>query len=158
MKVISVLLLSASFAISAVGEVWAASHTFSLTITAAQAEVKSGSQPTVNTTLTNLSNRVVTIEFNTPLCDYAVEVRNSAGNLAPDTELKRESDCAKHATGRDIIAPLRPHDSQKDTIPVSAFSDMSQPGKYSVQVMWKAPKEFGGVVVKSNTITITVTE
>ena len=91
MKVISVLLLSTSFAISAVGEVWAASHTFSLTITAAQAEVKSGSQPTVNTTLTNLSNRVVTIEFNTPLCDYAVEVRNSAGNLAPDTELKRES-------------------------------------------------------------------
>jgi len=151
-KILSALLLLAT------GLAQSRQAPFSLTITAAQAEVKSGSQPTVNTTLTNLSNRVVTIEFNTPLCDYAVEVRNSAGNLAPDTELKRESDCAKHATGRDIIAPLRPHDSQKDTIPVSAFSDMSQPGKYSVQVMWKAPKEFGGVVVKSNTITITVTE
>jgi hypothetical protein len=158
LKPILVLLLSTSFVISAVAGVCAASRTFSLTITAAQAEVKSGSEPTVNTTLTNLSNRVATLEFTNPLCDYVVEVRDSSGNLAPDTEVKRESDCASHAAGRDIIVQLRPHESHKDTIPLSMFSDMSKPGKYSVQIMSKSPKEFGGVAAKSNTITVTVTE
>jgi hypothetical protein len=108
-------------------------------------------------TLRNNSNRTITLELTSPLCDYAVEVRDSTGNLAPDTEVKRESDCASHAAGRDIIVQLRPHESHKDTIPLSMFSDMSKPGKYSVQIMSKPPKEFGGVVAKSNTITVTVT-
>jgi len=154
------LLLSTSFAISAVGEVWAASHTFSLTITAARAEVKSGSEPTVITTLTNLSNRVATLEFTSPLCDYVVEVRDSTGKLAPDTNDKPAPFCAggMKISGRDIITQLKPNDSWKDNIPVSLSSDMSRPGRYSVQVMWKPPKEFGGALVKSNTITVTVTE
>jgi|ERR1700688_2050871 len=131
---------------------------FSLTIVAAETEVKKGSEVRVNLTLTNNSNRGVSLEFASSVCDYAVDVRDAIGKLAPDTELKRESDCSKHSTGRDIIAPLGPHESQQDTIPVSAFSDMSQPGKYSIQVTWKAPKGFGGAVVKSNIITVTVTE
>jgi hypothetical protein len=130
---------------------------FSLTITAEQPETRIGSEARVNATLTNLSAHDVTLEFDTPLCNYGVEVRNSVGTLAADTELKKSSDCANHATGRDVIVTLRPHGSQKDTIPVSALSDMAQPGKYSVQVTWQAPKELGGIVVKSNLITVTVT-
>jgi hypothetical protein len=59
--------------------------------------------------------------------------------------------------GRDIIGQLKPNESIKDVIPVSQLSDMSQPGGYSVQVMWRAPKEFGDLVVKSNAVKITVT-
>jgi hypothetical protein len=57
----------------------------------------------------------------------------------------------------DIILQLKPNESTRRTFPVTMFSDMSQPGEYSVQVMWTAPKEFGGVVMKSNTIKVAVT-
>jgi hypothetical protein len=129
---------------------------FSLTIASTQTEVKGGTEATVSTTLTNTSNRAITLEFRSPLCDYTVEVRDTTGALAPDTDLKRKSDCTNHASGRDVIAPLNPNGSMKDVIPVTALSDMSQPGKYFVQVTWKAPKELGGVLVKSNAIAITV--
>jgi hypothetical protein len=36
------------------------------------------------------------------------------------------------------------------------FSDMSRSGEYSVQVVWREPKELGGVLLKSNTVKITV--
>jgi hypothetical protein len=130
---------------------------FSLTISAERTETKVGSEVKVNTTLTNLSTQAVTLEFTSPLCNYGVEVRNSAGTLAADTELKKSSDCANQVSGRDIIVTLQPHQSQKETIPVSALSDMSQPGKYSAQVTWQTPKELGGMVVKSNVITVAVT-
>jgi hypothetical protein len=58
---------------------------------------------------------------------------------------------------RRIGVSLQPHDFHEEAIPVNAFSDISQPGEYSVRVTWKAPKEFDDAVVKSNTINITVT-
>ncbi len=128
---------------------------FSLTITAAQAEVQRGSEAKISTTITNLSNRIVTLEFKSPLCDYSTEVRDSDGNLVPDTPLKKSLDCANESS-RDIIVSLQPHEFHKDAIPVNALSDISQPGEYSVQVTWRASKELGGVVVKSNTAKITV--
>ena len=61
-------------------------------------------------------------------------------------------------TGRDFIYSLKPDESRKvGEIAVSRLGDMSQPGEYSVQVMRKAPKDFGDVLVKSNAIRITVT-
>jgi hypothetical protein len=131
---------------------------FSITIAAAQTEEKSGSEVRVNLTLKNVSNRNITVELTSPLCDYTVEVRDRAGKVAPDTELKRVQNCESgRVKGRDIIGQLKPNESIKDEIPVSQLSDMSQPGEYSVQVLRRASKEFGEVVVKSNTIKITVT-
>jgi hypothetical protein len=132
---------------------------FSLTITTPHPEVKAGSGVRVDLTLTNNSDRVAEFQFTGSLCDYAaVEVRDSAGNLVPDTEVKSKSDCAhQEITGANGMYRLKPNESKRDTIAVSMFSDMSKPGEYSVQVMWKAPKEFDSVVVKSNTITVTVT-
>ena len=130
-----------------------------VTLTAPETEVKAGSEVSVEVTLTNISNRIVTLELTSPFCDYDVEVRESAGNLAPDTEVKKATDCAhREMTGRHIIVQLRPHESEKESIPVSAFSDMSMPGKYTVTVTWKAPKELGNLAVKSNAVTVTVTE
>jgi hypothetical protein len=158
LKIASVLLLAASCALSAVGRAQPAPPPLTISIRAGRDIASASSTVQLQVTLRNNSNRTITLELTSPLCDYAVEVRDSTGNLAPDTEVKRESDCASHAAGRDIIVQLRPHESHKDTIPLSMFSDMSKPGKYSVQVMWKSPKEFGGGVAKSNTITITVTK
>ena len=130
-----------------------------LTLAAPQPEIKKGSEVRVEVTITNNSNRPITLEITSPLCDYEVEVRDGGGNLAPDTDIKKTTDCANRtATGMNVIAQLRPHESQKDTIPITLFSDMSKPGKYSVQVTWKGPKEIGNVAVKSNKITVTVTE
>jgi uncharacterized membrane protein len=130
---------------------------FSLTIAAVHPEIKAGSEVTVNVTLTNNSNRAAEIRFTSPLCDYVVEVRNIAGELAPDTEVKSKSDCTNRgATGANAIGRLKPNESVRNTIPVTIFSDMSEPGEYSVQFMWKAPKEFGNVTIKSNTVKITV--
>jgi hypothetical protein len=126
-------------------------------ISAGTGSVKIGAEVRAIVTLTNLSDRDMTFQFTSPVCDYAVEVRDSAGELAPDTELRRAADCAKRVTGRNFSKLVKPNESAKDGIDVSRISDMSRPGEYSVQVMRKAPKEFGDVTVKSNTIKITVT-
>jgi hypothetical protein len=134
---------------------------FSLTIAAVQTEVKTGAEVTVSLTLTNTSNRDVTLEFTSPLNDYVAEVRDSNGKLAPDTEFKRKSSDPHgihlKTSGLDMFIHLKPNDFWKDSIPVSLLKDMSKPGEYFVRVTWKAPKEFGDVMVKSNTIKVIVT-
>src|ERR1700691_2882865 len=130
---------------------------FSVTAAAAYSEVRSGEEAYVKVALTNNLTHVVTLEFASPLCDYSMEVRDSAGNLAPDTEAKSKSDCAhRHSTGADGILQLKPYESATNTISVSMFSDMSRLGAYSVQAAWREPKEVGGMLVKSNTVKITV--
>jgi hypothetical protein len=119
-------------------------------------EFKAGAGVRVIVTLTNVSNRDVTLHLTSPMCDYAVEVRDSTGGLARDTEHKRTANCSGRTLGRNVYEIVRPNESAEDVINVSRMSDVSQPGKYLVQVMLKLPEEPGHVVVNSNTITITV--
>jgi hypothetical protein len=119
--------------------------------------VKARTGVLVIVTLTNLSDRDIAFQFTTPMCDYSVEVLDSAGELASDTEQRRSANCANRMTGRNFFKVVKPNESAKDWIDVSRMSDMSVPGEYSVQVIRKAPKEFGDLVVKSNTIKIAVT-
>jgi hypothetical protein len=129
---------------------------FSVTAAAAYSEVKSGEEVYVKVTLTNNLNRVVTLEFASPLCNYAMEVRDSDGNLLPETEVKAKSECPQTDTGAHGFVPVKPNESHTATISVSMFSDISRPGEYSVQVAWREPKELGGVLLKSNTVQFTV--
>ena len=129
---------------------------FSVRAAAAYSEVKSGEEVYVKVTLTNNLNRLVTLEFASPLCDYAMEVRDGDGNLLPETEVKAKSECPQRATGAHGFVPVKPNESLTAAISVSMFSDMSRPGAYSVQVAWKEPKELGGVPLKSNTVQISV--
>jgi hypothetical protein len=128
----------------------------SLNAAAVYSEVRSGEVVYVHVTFTNTSKRVATISFSVPLCDYTVEVRDGAGNLAPDSEAKSKMKCDKENAGAHGIIELKPNESATSTVSVNMFSDLSRPGEYSVQVGWRAPKELGDVVVKSNTVKITV--
>jgi hypothetical protein len=145
------LLLAPAFADS--------SPPFSLTISTPRPEIKAGSEARVDLVLTNNSNRDAHFRLTSFLCDYATEVRDSAGNLVPDTKLKSTLDCGHGISiGRVIIIQLKPREGGlKDVVVANMLSDMSQPGEYFVQVTWKAPKEFDSALVKSNTIKITVT-
>jgi len=149
--------LGTAFVLVITGSAQVPNTAFSITAAAAYSEVRSGEEAYVKVTLTNNLNRVVTLEFASPLCDYSMEVRDSVGKLAPDTEAKSKSDCAHpHSTGADAILQLKPHESATNTISVSMFSDMSRLGQCSVRVAWREPKEVGGMLVKSNTVKITV--
>ena len=119
--------------------------------------VKAGAHVRVVLTLTNLSGRDITLHFTSAMCDYALEVRDSSGALAPDTEEKRGANCANPVTGRNIYRALKPSESTRDALDVGQMSDMSQPGQYSVQVMRASP-ELGGTAAISNAITITVAQ
>lgn len=116
------LFLAAAFAESA--------PPFSLTITVPQPEVKAGSGVKVDVNLTNNSDRVATLQFSGSLCDYAsVEVRDGDGNVVPDTEIESKLDCAHRDTNEFRIERLKPGEFMRETIWVSTFSDMSQPGQ-----------------------------
>ena len=54
-----------------------------------------------------------------------------------------------------VFFPLNPGESLKDSISISKMYDMTKPGKYQVQVQRTDPES--KVIVKSNTIGITVT-
>jgi hypothetical protein len=134
---------------------------FSIAISAPEAAVKRGSQVKVRIKVTDISNREIEFFDTNRYCDYAVEVRDPAGNLAAEGEYKRTLQCP-NGTGRVMgwrkLVRLKPKEFLEDEIFVSSLYNMSQPGKYSVEVMRKAPKELGEVEVRSTRITITVTE
>lgn len=101
----------------------------SITAAAPYSEVKSGEEVYVKVTLTNNLNRVVTLEFAIPLCDYSMEVRDADGNLAPDSEVKSNQKCDERYTGAHGFVQLKPNESATGTISVNMFSDISRPGE-----------------------------
>jgi hypothetical protein len=130
---------------------------FSVVATAPHSEVKSGEEVYLKVRLTNESSRLAVIEFTSPLCDYAVEVRDNAGNLMPDSDAKSKLDCARGDSGSDRIIQLKPSESVTNTISIGMFSYISRPGVYFVQVAWRMPKVLGDTPVRSNSVRITVT-
>jgi hypothetical protein len=142
--------------LTTVGMAQAPKAAVSFTAAAAYSEVKSGEDAYVKVTFTNNLNRVVTLEFASPLCDYSMEVRGADGDLLPDTEAKSKMECPQRDTGAHGFVPLKANESATGTISVNMFSDISRPGEYSVQAAWREPKELGGVMLKSAPIKVTV--
>jgi hypothetical protein len=140
---------------------------FSLTITALQNPVKAGSEVRIEIVVTNISNREITVsrsngEGQAELSGYTAEIRDRKGNLISETkygrELKAEGGTPEAPTvtvTNDILFPLQPGKKLKDMLIVSKLRDTSQPGIYSVQVQRTDPDT--GILVKSNTVTVTVT-
>jgi hypothetical protein len=133
---------------------------YSLTIATEKDTVTSGTPVVVSVTVTNTSNTDITFFDAAPECDYQVEIRDSTGNLVPDTPHKRElAGCKDSPRGRNILVRLKPGESYGNTPPilVSGLGDMAAPQKYTVQFLRKIP-ELSPQSVKSQPLGVTVTE
>jgi hypothetical protein len=95
-----------------------------------------------------------------PAFNCRTEVCDAQDILVPETEhlrKLRKSLKSGFLTTRNVLVTLKPQETCQDPIEVSYLYDVSRPGHYSVQVERDLPLERGQGVVKSNTITATIT-
>lgn len=143
---------------------------FSLTISTPTTTVKSGSEVRINITMSNTSNQKILLfrakgddsgEFNNDL-----QILDDKANSAPVTEYRRRlkgepgrpgphGEPAPPLLSSDIGCSLEPGKSMEEVIVANKLYDLSQPGKYSIQVS-RFDLAYSKTWVKSNTITLTV--
>ena len=113
----------------------------------------------VQITLTNTSNRRLLIQERNPATDYQIDVRDERGTAVPETELGRKlkEPPMIPMNSRNFGIYLRPNESTKENIALSDLYDLSHPGQYTIQVSRAVSNKPKDGVVKSNTITVTVT-
>jgi hypothetical protein len=134
---------------------------FSLSILQPQGPFRPGSPVELIVTLANRSVGEIVIRDKNRWCDYELEVRESRGQRPPETSYKRELKCNNKfvvTTGKNSIRTLKPHESYSDLMIVNQLYDLSRPGEYTIQVSRLVPPGLGGGTVKSNVITVTITE
>jgi hypothetical protein len=125
---------------------------------------KSGQNVVLEVRMLNNSQRILTISEGNPTEDYVVQILDSSGLRPADTDysLKLKKSAASPGkildANRSISFQLKPGETGTDVIPISMMYDMRVPGKYSVKVERSLPRELGAGVVRSNAVTITVTE
>jgi len=137
----------------------ASGEIFSLTVSTPRETAKTGSDIQLMIELTNNTNHDITLIDMNQYCDYTVEVRDSNGQSAPETEQKRKLKCTDNpVAGKVIIVKLKPGEHHETLVFVNYLFEMTRADKYTVQVAREIPKELGQGHVKSNTIAITVTE
>ena len=132
---------------------------FSLTLTALTPIVESGSAVHVKIVMKNLSNHDLdcTPKYINGLDRaYEFEVRHSSGKPLEDLT-------KKHPEIGQTFSPmperfLKPGETTDSGEVVSEFYDMTQPGEYTVQVSRRVSENPKDGVVKSNKITVIVTD
>lgn len=122
-----------------------------LSIRAKESSVKSGAAIWVDVTLENKSDQdLLVFRVLTSVDDdqggwlYNADVQNEKGQKPPRTKFKT-------GIGSGASIPLQPGKTITDRINICKLYDVSQPGKYSIQVY----RPDGSL--RSNTITVTVT-
>jgi hypothetical protein len=123
------------------------------TISAQKSVVKSGAQVRIAVAVKNSSKQ--DLDFGFPEGDpltCLIAVRNDDGKLVSATEHGRVLQVA-HASsrGRRLEYSLHPGETQRRECPVSEIYDMSQAGKYFIQLV-----EVDGRSAQSNTLVLTV--
>lgn len=137
----------------------AAGEIFSLAISTSQDVVTAGSDVKLLVKLTNTAPYTIALNNSDQYCAYIVEVRDSSGQSAPETETKRTLNCSEHpVAGKVIILKLKPGEHHEDLIFANELFDMTRPDQYTLRVARQVPKQLGQGRVESNTISITVTE
>jgi hypothetical protein len=124
----------------------------------------------ITITVTNTSDHDISFDDASPHCDYAVSVWDSSGTPAPDTSMGRKmkiKDICATFSLRHTGATVKPSMAASDDTGLAAdvshlvigdLYDMSHPGQYTIQAERKLPEQLGDGIVKSNKITVTVTE
>jgi len=131
---------------------------FAITISPESGVVKAGSKVTVRATLVNKStNNLLFSDENIAELDFKADVRDSQGNLAPLTEyggsvMRNEAEPVIGSAGYSFV---HPGEAKKSDVVITKLYNLSQPGKYTIQV--QRIDDAHNIVVKSNTITVTVT-
>ncbi len=134
---------------------------FTLSLEAEENVIKANSEVKVNVTIRNMSNRAMSVtDSNGPVpSDYVIDARDVHGRPAPDTDFGRKLKLKEHGYfDSTFIFTLQPGESHKTAMVVTKLYDLSRPGNYLIQVSRAIPKELGGGSIKSNPVTITITE
>lgn len=166
------LLLAAIIAVFAVKLAQCAEQPLAITISLNDGSVeKAGSPVAVSVTLTNHSGRTLSASLWDYPDDYTTDVTDAQGNPAPESEEVRKERaqmnacrksgnrlCGKKFGGHGVISQFKPGETWHETVLITKYYDMSSPGKYTIQLERKLPEELGKGTVKSNPITITMTE
>ena len=136
---------------------------FSIGISTPTATVRAGSEVIVNIVLTNTSNRELNIDITKAQepgeIDFALDVRDAKGNAAPHTTWGRRlqgdgSSLPPPMESSSLEVPLKRGKSTRSRIIVNRLYDVSQPGKYTIQVGRSDP--YTAAIALSNTLTVTV--
>lgn len=141
--------------ISTVGAVPTATPKCSITIEALSSEVKVGSAIIVKIHLLNTGDSEISSRG--PFSDgvdaiYQYDCRDKTGKSA-----KRDAMGLFGPGGDHPVESIKPGDSYDELIPINRVCDLSQPGKYTIQVSRTFKDQSGkDEAVKSNLVTITV--
>jgi len=151
------ILLIAASALSAMGQNRSGEQSFVITVSPDSQVARTGSDVVITVRFENRSRQE--LDFSANISDntgvdpnYTYDVRDSRGNLVP----RRVYPHPELATGHAVLRKVAPGESVSDTEPIGRLSDMSKPGKYSIQVLRHVPDGKRGQVVRSNKITVTV--
>jgi len=135
---------------------------FSIAINVPSNTVKSGSQITVNATLTNKAKDTIYLNVSAQWeaeLDFRIDVHDVQANAAPLTDygrlvLKNEGEVpiVEIYIG---IAILHSGDTFRREIVISKLYDLTNPGKYTIQA--QRVDDANGVIAKSNIVNVTVT-
>jgi hypothetical protein len=145
----------------------------SLAISAINGVVKTGSYVQLKVTLENKSDHdfVIFLSKAGATCTYKVDVRDEAGGLAPDTRtgiltnghvdqkewehLGLTPEEIMETCASSFPFKLKAGAVIDQTLMVSALYNVTKRGKYNIQIT-KEPDQ-GGIVVRSNAVTVIVT-
>lgn len=130
---------------------------FTIVVAAENSVVSPGADIWIKVSLTNSSNQNLddsgSFSGRTSLDpNFQFDVRDQKGELVP----KRRYEHPELDTGTPINRTLHPGESVTQEQRVSSLYDMTQPGKYRVQVSMPVPKGLGKGRVKSNVVTVTI--
>jgi hypothetical protein len=139
---------------------------FSLTIAEPNEPLKSGTELRLLVTVTNTSNRTISFIISPgPIPEdgllYEIKVRDAQGRSAPPSAYLRTKDPRVPIDyGSRFARTLSPGESFVDQVTVTSFYDLSQPGKYTIEVALPIPprQNLGKGIIKSNSIAVTVTK
>lgn len=126
----------------------------------AQRTFKVGSEISLRFRKTNISDKAIPrLGPENGSAGCIVDVRDGNGNPAPP---HKNPDGWIKGGGPSLVSPeateLRPGESMIDYIPVGHWFDLTHPGTYSIQIWQHVSKDPGSAVVKSNKISITITQ
>ena len=153
------LLLLMTSGVFSLGRSQSPKQPFVITISPESQTVRSGSEAEITVHLKNTSDRKLDLSANISDLtgvdpNYTYEVRDSSGNLVPQRTYKHP----ELATGHAVFRTVQPGESVTDSEPIGRLLDVSKPGKYVIQVSRRVSKDEKDGEVKSNKITLAVSQ